>query len=264
MEQENFTQELQKLSPFLAQLRDKAQTTMAAPTQYFEHLEDKILEKIDNELDIEKDILPSELKNWQPTAPNYYFENLTERVLEKAKPQETQKKQKALLAQLYNLKISRATWWVAAASVAILLGFAWSFWQSQKFNNQQLAKNNNIQVIDNQNFIAKEENKIAENLPQEKVEKNTPMPVTKIPNAEIITPTTAKATDLNPTTTHENNLESLVMDAQKAYQNSKNDVEILNKNLEKILLDANTEGGELLDLFHFSDEDLESAIGGGR
>lgn len=299
MEKDNFTQELQTLSPLLAQLRKDAQIPISVPEQYFDNLENKILEKIDNECNIEIDILPTELKswkpaapknyfadltnrilekaaqdekdessllpsalkNWQPTAPSGYFDNLADQILEKANPQTTKK---AKVAALYTLKISRGAWWVAAASVAVLLAFTWSFWQYNTFDDAPLVTNKNIQNIDNQATIIQQENKIVENLKKNEFEKNTSQPAIETPNTNDITPTMPKMTDLNPTMTTEKTQETWATLVQKDYQNGSNDVEVLNKNLAKILLEANTEGGDLLDLLHFSDEELEAAIGGGK
>lgn len=292
MKKENFTQELQVLSPFLADLRKQVKVTMSAPEQYFEQLENKILEKIDNEVNIENDILPSELKKWQPTAPSGYFDNLANRILEKATVNQedentlllselknwqptapsgyfdnladeilakTNKKKapQKLLAQLYTLKISHRVGWVAAASVALLLAFTWFFGQNKNMDNSQVIVNNNTQNIGNQNIITLTENKTGTETPQIETPKNTPAP-------KIITPTTPETTDFNPNMTTTEKIETSAVVAQTDYQNSKNDLEVLNKNLAKILLEAHTEGGELLDLLQFSDEELEAAIGGGK
>lgn len=264
MEKENCTEELQQLSPFLAQLHAKAQATVPTPPmQYFDNLDSKILEKIDQEGNTAKNSLPAELKNWQPTAPSGYFEGLTDQILAKAKPQTTPK---TLVAQQrHSLKVVGGAWWAAAASVALLLAFAGYFWQSKTFDNQVVIKNNDNQTIDNQKIVTTATNHIIENLPDKRELKNkAESPVKTTPNAAMMPPSSTKIIDLPSPTTSAKVAETFAAESQTAYRNGRNDLEILNKNLEKILLEANTEGGELLDLFHFSDEDLDLAIGGGR
>jgi hypothetical protein len=239
----------------------EAQTVFSAPKDYFDNLSDTIFEKIniqsfENEEDKEIE-LPKFLKDWQPeaqtvfSAPKDYFDNLESKIL----AQTTSKKQ--LVAQPYMLKIKRMIIWTVAASFALLIVFKWAFQQNFTPSvDAPIIVDNTIKSIENQKnnavltpISAPKEIVTIPKMTHKTVENESPQS-----SPEVV------VTDVQVSERTDKNLVELV---QKDYQNGKNDLEVLNKNLEKIFSDPTTEGGEVMDLLQFSDEEIEAAIGGG-